>query len=197
MKIKRFTVFTLSVILLIALVGCGSEPSQTTSTPYPTNTPTLTNTPYPTPTFGPTSTPISLEDALLSMGFIESVESESKICTHSFDQCRVLVSSYKDQRIELPDYGVAHIHTTLGGSYKYLLKAQLSAINIVLIAFHLNNTEIDWVNNHIATDITKGRDNTDIKVFDNVKIEVKYGASDYNPGLLIIIAPVDYDWSSD
>jgi hypothetical protein len=46
---NRFALIALSVILLTALVGCGSIAPQATATPVPTSTTVPTNTPIPIP----------------------------------------------------------------------------------------------------------------------------------------------------
>jgi hypothetical protein len=63
---NRFALIALSVILLTALVGCGSIAPQATATPVPTETPvplpTVTSTPVPTQTPLPVPTKVSLPD---------------------------------------------------------------------------------------------------------------------------------------
>lgn len=69
MTTKRFILFAVSVVILAALVGCGSLPAQPTATPVPSDTsaPTVTQTPTTLPTQTPLPTPTKVPLADLSL----------------------------------------------------------------------------------------------------------------------------------
>jgi hypothetical protein len=68
---NRFALLVLSVILLTALVGCGTPVPASTPTPIPTNTTIPTNTPTTTPTMTATPWGADVVQLILAIGFHE------------------------------------------------------------------------------------------------------------------------------